>query len=966
MKLVRNLVFSVVASIFVVHQVHTQGVIQGTVRDSTDNQSLIGAHVMLQGSAFGAATDREGRFHITGIPAGPYTVRVSYVGYRTKLIPVTVRAGQTEVLALSLIVDAIEGETVVVTAQALGQAAAINKQLSSTTITNVVSSEKILDLPDANAAESVGRLPGVSILRNGGEGNKVVIRGLSPTYNAITIAGDRIPATDLDDRSVDLSMIAPEILAGIEVTKALTPDKDADALGGSVDFQLATAPLGEFRFDARAQYGYNHERDDYGNFRARLIFSDRFLDQRFGLLMTGNAEQTQRGSDRLSAVYSIPREKRPDEQFAPITTSSVTLDYRTDVRERYGFNVMLDYVIPGGKLISNNLFSRLNRDEVIWTKRYDMSGSNKMKYYLRDRQQQIDILTNSLGGEHDLSFMNVNWRLSRNVSSTRYLFNSRFQFEEASAFNIVAIPPIASPDDLINNAYNRVDQTYLYDGEVEPEEAFERDLAFQTNLQAPFTISSDLVVKLKAGAKFREKVRERNRDFASSRLDKTDPNYPEHHSRYGTPGFEYTRMPGTGYPYMSNYLDPGFSAGTFLDGKYDFGVGADRRELRYFLDHYLLDEQYRFSLQRDMDDYEVTDMLSAGYVMAELNFGDFLMVMPGVRYESTRIDATGRVGIVNSPEDEAMIDDERVQDSTSVIHYSEWFPMVHVRIRPTEWFDLRLAYTKSVSYPRLDYVLPSRKLRASDITLEMGNPGMRPQLSSNLDAYLSFYGNRIGLLTVGGFYKKIDDLIYLRSGHVILDPAKEGVEPNLRGYSITRPTNNPYETTVRGLECEWQTNFKWLPAPFDGLVLNLNYAHIWSRTDFPRSYVQQVRIPVFPFLLTSVVDTFRTGNMPDQAADIGNISVGYDVGGFSGRISALIQGKTLTFVGVREELDGFTDTYVRWDLSLKYDFSRTLGVYANVNNLTDQPDQSYMQTARYATGREYYGWTTDIGVTVKF
>ncbi len=108
-----------------------------------------------------------------------------------------------------------------------------------------------------------------------------------------------------------------------------------------------------------------------------------------------------------------------------------------------------------------------------------------------------------------------------------------------------------------------------------------------------------------------------------------------------------------------------------------------------------------------------------------------------------------------------------------------------------------------------------------------GQSGDAAATVDELDVYLSFYGNRIGLLTIGGFYKKIDDLIYLRSGHVILDPAKEGVEPNLRGYSIVRPANNPYETDVHGLECEWQTNFKWLPAPFDGLVLSLELrAHL--------------------------------------------------------------------------------------------------------------------------------------------
>jgi len=342
------------------------------------------------------------------------------------------------------------------------------------------------------------------------------------------------------------------------------------------------------------------------------------------------------------------------------------------------------------------------------------------------------------------------------------------------------------------------------------------------------------------------------------------------------------------------------------------------------------------------------------------------MIMPGARYEGVVTDATGRVGMVNTPEDEGLLDDEVVRDTSATIQYGKWYPMVHVRVKPTDWFDIRLAYTQGVSYPRLNYVLPAKKIRASDVSVEYGNPRLSTQQSINYDAFLSFYGNGIGLLTLGGFYKKIDNLIYVRSGHVIIDPAKEGVEPNLKGYSITRPENNPFTTEVYGFECEWQTNFKWLPRPFDGIVISANYSHIWSETKFPRSYVRQARIPTPPYVLTTVVDTFRTGDMPDQAADIANISLGYDLGRFSGRVSMLLQGKTLTYVGSREELDGFTDTYTRWDLSLKYEFIDDMSLYANVNNLTDAPDQSFMQTARYATGREYYGWTANLGITLEF
>ncbi len=135
---------------------NSQGTIEGIVRDSLQNTPLPGANVFVMKTAYGAATDKAGHFVIKGVPAGLHTLRVSYIGYRTRTLTVRVEDRAALRVNTSLLVDAVEGEMVVVTAQATGQAAAINQQLSSNTITNVVSAEKILELPDANAAESVG------------------------------------------------------------------------------------------------------------------------------------------------------------------------------------------------------------------------------------------------------------------------------------------------------------------------------------------------------------------------------------------------------------------------------------------------------------------------------------------------------------------------------------------------------------------------------------------------------------------------------------------------------------------------------------------------------------------------------------------------------------------------------------------------------------------------------------------
>ena len=153
----------------------------------------------------------------------------------------------------------------VVRGQATGQRAAINQQVNSNTIVNVISKEKLQELPDQNAAEAVGRLAGVSVYRDAGEGQQVSIRGISPRFNAITVNGERLPSTEQETRAVDLSMISADALAGIELFKAIRPDMDADAIGGTVNFAVKRAdpgPTGNIRILG----GYNDLKQEAGQF----------------------------------------------------------------------------------------------------------------------------------------------------------------------------------------------------------------------------------------------------------------------------------------------------------------------------------------------------------------------------------------------------------------------------------------------------------------------------------------------------------------------------------------------------------------------------------------------------------------------------------------------------------------------------------------------------------------------------
>ena len=135
-----------------------QVTLRGTVTDSLTHETLVGANVYLPGTAFGGVTDREGKFTISRVPAGMHLVRASYIGFRSRELSTNI-TGPEFTLNFQLGADVVQGAEVVVTAQMRGQVAAVNQQITSNTIVNVISEEKIKELPDANAAEAATSKP---------------------------------------------------------------------------------------------------------------------------------------------------------------------------------------------------------------------------------------------------------------------------------------------------------------------------------------------------------------------------------------------------------------------------------------------------------------------------------------------------------------------------------------------------------------------------------------------------------------------------------------------------------------------------------------------------------------------------------------------------------------------------------------------------------------------------------------
>ena len=937
-------------------------VLTGTVTDAATGDALIGATVRIEGTAVGAATDLNGAYRIARAPSGPQVVLVSYLGYVEQRIEADLPEGGTRRLDVELALDVIVGEGVEITAQAEGQVAAINQQLRSNQIVSVVSAARLQEIPDANAAESVGRLPGISIQRDAGEGQNVVIRGLSPKYNNVTVNGVALPSTNAETRATDLSMISSEMLAGVEVYKSLTPDQDADAIGGSVNFRLQGAPDG-LRTQALLQNGYNDLSGSFDQYKGNASVSNRFFGDRLGVFFQGNLERVDRSSERLTADYQN-QATSSDTASTVLRVDEVYLRDRTEDRDRYGASLMLDVRLPMGTVQLTNFVNRLDRTYVSRDNTYNPAESS-VTYDIREADLRTDVLSTALSGDFNLGDVaQLDVTVNRSLSILDTPYDSRARFRENSAFDPALLVRDEGPARVPEAAVGDVDNTFFERLDFSDQRGRERDLGAQGNLQVPYALGSWLSGYVKTGGKLRSKSRENDNTQrylylyfggVNGGLDELAELFPEAERSTG------------GQIGLRSFLDPEYTADEILDGGFTLAQ-APRLDLARIAQAEL-DSLMLQAVWGDFRDYTADETVGAGYLMTEINLGPRVMLLPGIRYEHTQTSYRAFFG--RTPSTLSDIDDVQVtlRDTTSEQSYGNWFPMVQLRVRPTNWFDVRLAYTETQSRP--DFRDTSPQLRISDAgsgLITRGTPGLRPAQAQNLDAYVSFYSNRIGLFSVGGFYKRIDGVIY-QSDTRLQDEAslaEAGFGEEFLNYRLLEPRNLDNPTTVRGIEVDWQSNLQWLPGPLSGLVINANASRIFSNTEIRRLRSETtVGPPPFYFPTVTYFTETEEVQLLDQPDWIANVALGYDRGPFSGRVSVLYQEGNLTGYGNSFRTVGYFDTYVRWDAQANYRLVPAVTLFGQLNNLTNRPDLALTSAGFYPGQNEFYGRSFNLGLRIR-
>src|SRR5262249_44046790 len=249
------------------------GTLSGQVVDAT-GQALPGATVDIEPRGLRLATDHEGRFTASGLPAGEYRLKVSYVGFKAEEEAVKVDAGAHVSVEPRLQPQVSESVTVT-DSRAYGEVSALNQQKSAQNIVNVLPAEVITSLPNTNVADAIGRLPSVSLERDEGEGKYVQVRGLEPRYTNGSINGAHIPSSERNRRQLKLAAIPSDIIGSIELHKTLSADQDGDAIGGSINFVTKTAG-NQQAFTIGAQGGYTDLQGGRYVYQYSGTYSNRF------------------------------------------------------------------------------------------------------------------------------------------------------------------------------------------------------------------------------------------------------------------------------------------------------------------------------------------------------------------------------------------------------------------------------------------------------------------------------------------------------------------------------------------------------------------------------------------------------------------------------------------------------------------------------------------------------------------
>lgn len=952
------------------------GTVTGTVTDQASSGFLVAAEVRLAGTDRTVVTGRDGSFVMDNVPAGAQRLEVTYVGRKSRTVPVAVAAGRTVTANIELTEsDVLVLEAFTVESVREGQARAINQQRTSNTISSIISADAIGNLPDRTVADALTRLPGVNVVVEGGEAAFASIRGTDAQHNSVTLDGDRFTTsggsatetqTQGDNRAVDLSLIPSEMVGGIEVIKALTADRDADSFGGTVNLVTRSAyDIRRRSINGKIEYIHNQFRDKSGR-TGTITYTDVLNQARtFGVSATLTYRKEDRSLNEYEISYYQPNAipVGTSGSGTPMALPAVGVegmdqfDTRLTDRttEKFGGTANFDWKLSPTTELHLRTFYNRNEDESIRYRsrirgmaRWNATSTNvrasggeaRFTRLYDNRANEQDVYRLSFDGKTKLDSGRLDYGIiygdsTLKGSMIRHTFDTpssteRRRYDWSWDRSDPWIPRvIVTHRDTGRSAFehnptdNRLSAIRFHRGQDEESDLTSRlDYLFNQSI-------GGRSVDWKVGAKFRGKERQSRPSLidygapTTGALMRTEADF--------TPIAEPRNlflgtMPTAGRYYSQKEILAHFEANR---AAFTTPSGEELRRL-------------------EARKYDAAEDILAGYAMGSTKF-DRLEVIAGVRWEQTETSYTW-VTAPGGPR-------------SGGNRYDDLYPSVVFNYRFNKNVVVRAAWTNTLSRPSYGELVPydSPDDTAPDVggtapgefpvtyvKRFLGNDKLRAQQSENFDLSFEYYFQPTGVLSVALFRKDITDFIY--RNQTVIPPATPGGTTTLIFQN-----RNGSRGKVNGLEISWQHALTFLPGPLAGLGLNINATFI----DGSSTFIETAVAP--PHARISVKQDF----LPSQPERIYNAQLWWERYGFTARVAV---NYTSSFVRDSGGLTGssINPSAERWDASLSYRINERFTVYAEGKNLTEEVKAWYAGTPNRPEEWDFTGRIFTGGIRFRF
>lgn len=938
------------------------GTITGHAADK-QGAVLPGARVQLRPGNLSAASDSKGEFTLLGVTPGKYVLTISYVGFKDFSAEVTVKAGQSSRVDASMQV-ASKGEVVTVVADAQGEAEAINEQRTSDNILNVMPSGVIQSLPNENVADAVGRMPGVSLERDEGEGKYVQVRGTEPRLNNTMVDGVELPAPEGTVRQVKLDTIPSDIVESVEVNKTLAANQDADAIGGTVNLVTKKASdLPTLKLEGIG--GFTPILDTRYMGLVSATAGERFgHDKRFGVLFSGSYDYNGRG------IYDI--EPSPDPNYSLPTYDSMDLREYRYKRDRWGFGGSLDYKLkdPASGLFLHYFFSDFKDYGDKWV--YTLSSGAAPHFSNENRLPDYGIGDIAVGGKHVFEKSWLSWELSAARSrQTAAGGNPGADFQPTVGtplYNLSTCSNLPSS----NFHLPKWNATCFGSPTFDPSQWTLADInttqgiTSQVNLQGAFSYARNYHLGSHASTlEFGFKIRN-----AHKGQNAYSPTYDQNAFLSANPSFPQAptcaaAAQSSCVPPMTPFLT-GLASPNYYFGAYQYGPVTDFSKVMGALPGLLNQANPAISLDQeatqftsDSQNFNLTERISAAYAMNTVEFGRFRLQV-GLRIEATQLNILGFV--VNQTQNTAGALSATTTPAPANSWYWDPLPSIQLRYHLTDDSDIRAVYGRGISRPNPYDMVPYVTVdqTTNPYTISTGNPNLKPEHANDYDLLYEHYLKPFGEVQAGFFYKQLSQPIYY-----LADPNYQGTQYPQYSGDILDYISNGVNAKLYGVELAYIQNLGFLPGAWSGLGISANFSKTGSSAG---------TIPL------------RNDNpaLQRQTPTMWNISPTYDRGRFSARLGATYNSASIyqyqwqqctpaqaaqqscedpASLGPRGPVgDNYLYSHLQLDAQVSFRVQKQLTVLCQGLNLTNDVFGFYNGSPWYVTQREYYRPTFSFGL----